>query len=181
MRMPRIKACTTPESTKPQPLLSFFFSLVDSSRSSNIVLPSYRKGPGHSLSRPAAAGPPLSLGLPEFSTGCGSGCNNRRALASPLVPGHHQGRGNTETGIRSYQNSNHQSKGKSAQDLATHQEQHHDSQKRQAAGQDGARKSLVNGTIHDGLEWFAAHKPRVLTDPVKDHNRVVHRISDQGK
>ena len=119
------------------------------------------------------------LGLPEFSTGCGSGCNYRRALASPLVPGHHQRRGNAKTGIRSYQNSNHQSKGKSAQDLAAHQEQHEHSKKRQAAGQNGALKSLVDGTIHDGLKWLAAHEPRVFTDPVKNHNRVVHRIANQ--
>src|ERR1700680_1021604 len=145
MSTARIKACTAPESMKPQPLLVFFFSFVDSSRSSNIVRPSCRKVSGKNF-----------LSLPEFSTGCGSGCNYRPALASPLGPGYYQRRGNAKTGIRSYQNSTHQIKGKSAQCLAAHQEQHQHGQKRQAARQDGARKSLVNGTIHDGLKWLAA-------------------------
>src|SRR6266851_4450809 len=166
--MARMKAWTRPERTKPHPLFVFFFSFVDSSRSSNMVRPSRRKGP-------------RILGLPEFSTGCGSGCNYRPALASPLVPGHYQRRGNAKTGISSYQNSNHQSKGKSAQHLAAHHEQHQHGKKRQAAGQDGARKSLVDGTIHDGLKWLTAHEPRVFTNSVKDYNRVVHRIADQGQ
>src|SRR5580692_7382331 len=126
---------------KPQPLLVFFFSFVDSSRSSNIVRPSCRKVPRKK-----------SLSLPEFSAGCGTGCNYRPALASPLVPGHYQRRGNAKTGVRSYQNSNHQCKGKSAQDLAAHEEKHQHGQKCEAAGQDGARKSLIDGTIHDGLK-----------------------------
>src|ERR1700680_1443799 len=141
MSTARIKACTAPESMKPQPLLVFFFSFVDSSRSSNIVRPSCRKVSGKNL-----------LSLPEFSAGCGSGCNYRPALASPIVPGHYQRRGNAKAGVRSYQNSNHQCKGKSAQHLAAHQEQHQHSQKRQAAGEDGARKGLIDGTLHDALE-----------------------------
>src|ERR1700733_9018154 len=164
MRTARINACTTPERIKPHPLFVFFFSFVDSSRSSNIVLSSCRKAPGYFQSGCRRGGSARrSLGLPEFSTGCGSGCNYRPALASPIVPGHYQRRGNAKTGVRSYQNSDHQSKGKSAQDLAAHEEKHQDGQKCEAAGQDGARKSLVDGTIHDGLKWLGGHKPAVLT------------------
>src|ERR1700722_4942997 len=142
MRTPRIAACTAPERINPQPLFVFFFSFVDSSKSSNIVLSSCRKALGNfragsSRSRRA------SLGLSEFSTGCGSGCcYDCSASAAPVIPSDDQRRRNSKTGVRSYQNSNHQRKGKSAQHLAAHKEQHQHGQESKSAGEDGARKSL---------------------------------------
>src|SRR5467141_2575330 len=115
-----------------------------------------------------------------FVAGCGSGACHH-ALSAPAIPGDDEGSSDTKTGVRSYHNPYHQGKGESTKDLAAHQEQDEHGKESQAAGEDGPRERLINGLVHEIGERFLAQQTAVLADAVKNHDRIVHRISDQCK
>src|SRR5712664_617184 len=112
-----------------------------------------------------------------FVAGCGSGacCNT---TAAPMIPRNHERRSDSKTGVRSYHNPHHQSKGESTKDLAAHQDQDEHGEESQTASQNGSRERLINGLVHEIGERFLAHQTAVLADAVKNHDRIVHRVSD---
>ena len=122
-----------------------------------------------------------AFGLPEFVAGCGSGAHYAAPWPLQWFQATTKGAAMPKLEYVPTRIPTTNAKEKARKNLAAHQEQDQDGQKRQAAGQDGARKSLIDGTVHDGGERFAAHEPRVFADAVKDHNRVIHRITDQGQ
>src|SRR5882724_5408932 len=115
-----------------------------------------------------------------FVAGCGSGAC-RRALAAPAIPGDDKRSSDTKTGVCTYHNPYHQGKGESTKHLAAHQEQDEHGKESQTAGQDRSRKSLVDGLVDHVSERFLAQQTVVLTDTIKDDDRVVHGITDQSK
>src|SRR5215469_10833663 len=112
--------------------------------------------------------------------GCGSGACHH-AMAAPAIPGDDNGSGNTKTGICSYHNPYHQGKGESTKHLAAHQEQDEHGKESQTAGQDGSRKSLIDGLVDYVRERFLAQQTIVFTNAIEDDDRVVHGITDQRK
>jgi len=81
----------------------------------------------------------------------------------------------------SYTTPYHQSKGESTKHLAAHQEQDEHGKESQAAGQDRSRKSLIDGLVDPSANELVAQQAVVLTDAIKDDDRVVHGIADQSK
>src|SRR5882672_11388104 len=102
-------------------------------------------------------------------------------FVSPAMPEDNERSSNTKTGVRSYHNPHHQGKGESTKHLAAHQEQNEHSEEGQSAGKDGSRKSLINGFIHQCREFFLAQQSAIFTNTIEDHDRVVHRITDQSQ
>src|SRR5256885_15046394 len=103
------------------------------------------------------------------------------SLVSEAMPEDNQRRSNTKTGVRSYHNPHHQGKGESTKHLAAHQEQNEHGEKGQSAGENGSRKSLVNGLVNQHGEVFFAQQTAVFAGTIEDDDRVVHRINDQSQ
>src|SRR5271154_1556973 len=148
---------TIADRTTDQDLFVFVLTTLDSTKSSNMAW----------TSRATAV-----------RLGCGSSANDG-LLTSKLAPHHYDGGGNAETGVCSYHNSHHHSKREAAENFATHQIEDENGEESEAARQDGARKRLIDGAIHNLDERLAAHQARVLAHAVEDYDCVVHRISDQ--
>src|SRR5215831_10697333 len=170
IRIARKPTCNNMDKTTVHGLLVFLFFTFETTISSNI---SELPPPGRSEAR-------LAFGPPGFVAGCGSGACHC-AMAAPSVPRNHERSSDTKTGIRSYHNPHDQGKGESPEHLAAHQEQDEHREEGQTAGQDGSRKRLIDGLVDDSREWLLPQKTVVFPDAVEDHDRVVHRITDQGQ
>src|SRR5579859_168779 len=105
----------------------------------------------------------------------------RLALVSEAMPEDNERSGDTKTGVRSYHNPHHQGKGESTKHLAAHQEQNEHGEKGQSAGEDGSRQSLVDRSIDQLGELHFAQQAAVFANTIKNHDRVVHRITNQGQ
>src|SRR5579859_4151465 len=100
-------------------------------------------------------------------------------LVSPVMPEDNERSSNSKTGVRSYHNPHHQGKGESTKHLAAHQEQNEHGEKGQSAGENGSRKCLVDGLIHQRSELFFTQQAAVFADAIENDDRVVHRITNQ--
>src|SRR5579872_1390199 len=112
----------------------------------------------------------------------GSGGGRRLlVLIRVIVPEQHDRAGNEHRRIRAYDNSTNQGEREAMQHRTAEQEQGDHGEERQARRHDGSAQRLVDGAIHHLLQGLAPRDLEIFADPIEDHDRVVHRITDQGQ
>src|SRR5712691_7816132 len=98
---------------------------------------------------------------------------------APLLIGHQHGCGDGDRRVGTDQDSYDESEGEPTKYFAPKQIQRKHGQKRKPGGQNGPAKGLVNAFVNNLRQALTPQQLHVFTNAVKDHNRVVHGVTDQ--